>query len=107
MLKTWVQSLGWEDALEKGKATHSSSLAWRIPRTGYLGSQRVNSSVYTPAVEKKKKFPHPFLPCCSTDFGSKTVNFQIIPPSMGGGTGKLGTLKEQDSIASCILILKW
>ena len=29
--ETWVQSLGWEDLLEKGKATHSSILAWRIP----------------------------------------------------------------------------
>ena len=27
----WVLSLGWEDPLEKGKATHSSILAWRIP----------------------------------------------------------------------------
>ena len=31
--ETWVQSLGWEDPLEKGKATHSSILAWRIPQT--------------------------------------------------------------------------
>ena len=31
--ETWVRSLGWEDPLEKGKATHSSILAWRIPRT--------------------------------------------------------------------------
>ena len=30
MRETWVQSLGWEDPLEKGKATHSSILAWRI-----------------------------------------------------------------------------
>ena len=30
MRQTWVQSLGWEDPLEKGKATHSSILAWRI-----------------------------------------------------------------------------
>ena len=30
MQETWVQSLGWEDPLEKGKATHSSILAWRI-----------------------------------------------------------------------------
>ena len=30
MRETWVQSLGWEDRLEKGKATHSSILAWRI-----------------------------------------------------------------------------
>ena len=28
--ETWVLSLGWEDPLEKGKATHSSILAWRI-----------------------------------------------------------------------------
>ena len=33
MLETWVLSLGWEDALEKGMATHSSILAWRIPWT--------------------------------------------------------------------------
>ena len=31
ILETWVRSLGWEDLLEKGKAMHSSSLAWRIP----------------------------------------------------------------------------
>ena len=29
MRETWVQSLGWEDPLEKGKATHSNILAWR------------------------------------------------------------------------------
>ena len=31
MRETWVQSLGWEDSPEKGKAAHSSILAWRIP----------------------------------------------------------------------------
>ena len=31
MWETWVQSLGWEDPLEKGTATHSSILSWRIP----------------------------------------------------------------------------
>jgi len=30
-VQTWVQSLGWEDSLEKGMETHSSILAWRIP----------------------------------------------------------------------------
>ena len=40
--ETWVQSLGWEGSLEKGMATHSSILAWRIPWTVYsMGSQRV------------------------------------------------------------------
>ena len=33
--ETWVRSLGWEDPLEKGTATHSSVLAWRIPWTVY------------------------------------------------------------------------
>ena len=31
MQETWVGSLGWEDSLEEGKATHSSILAWRVP----------------------------------------------------------------------------
>ena len=33
MWETWVQSLGWEDLLEKRKSAHSSILAWRIPWT--------------------------------------------------------------------------
>ena len=42
MQETWVRSLGWEDPLEKGKAPHSSILAWRIPWTVQsTGSQRV------------------------------------------------------------------
>ena len=45
--ETQVQSLGWDDALEQGMATHSSVLAWRIPWTEEpgglqsMGSQRV------------------------------------------------------------------
>ena len=47
MLETWLQSLVREDPLEKGMATHSSILAWRIPWTEkpgglqFIGSQRV------------------------------------------------------------------
>ena len=42
MWETWVRSLGWEDPLKKGKAVHSSILAWTIPWTVYsMGSQRV------------------------------------------------------------------
>ena len=37
MQKTWVQSLVWEDLLEKGTATHSSILAWRIPWRSLAG----------------------------------------------------------------------
>ena len=46
MQETWVRFLGWEDALEKGMAIHSSVLAWRIPWTeepGGLQSQLVQS----------------------------------------------------------------
>ena len=39
--ETWVRDLSWEDPLEKGKATHSSILAWRILRIQSMGSQRV------------------------------------------------------------------
>ena len=41
MRETWVRSLGWEDPLEKEKATHSSILAWRMPWTVVQGFQRV------------------------------------------------------------------
>ena len=47
MRETWVWSLGWEDPLEKEMATHSSTLAWKIPwtekpgRLQTMGSQRV------------------------------------------------------------------
>ena len=51
--ETWVQSLGWEDPLEEGMATHSSILAWRIPWTEEpgglqsMGSQRVRYDLAT------------------------------------------------------------
>ena len=47
MQETWVQSLGWEDLLEKEMATYSNILAWRIPgteepgRLQSMGSQRI------------------------------------------------------------------
>ena len=51
MPETWVRSLGQEDALEKGMATHSSILAWRIPCTEEpgglqsIGLQRVHGEM--------------------------------------------------------------
>ena len=53
MQETWVQSLGWEDLLEKEMATHSSILAWKIPwtekpgRLPSMGSQRVGQDWVT------------------------------------------------------------
>ena len=57
--ETWASSLGWEDPLEKGKATHSSILAWRIPWTEEpaglqsTGSQRVRHVGYSPRGRKE------------------------------------------------------
>ena len=48
MQETWVRSLGWEDALEKGKATHSSILAWRILWTVYCPWGRKESDTTEP-----------------------------------------------------------
>ena len=53
MWDTWVGSHGWEDPLEEGMATHSSTLAWRIPWTEepgglqFMGSQRVRHNGVT------------------------------------------------------------
>ena len=48
MQEMWVQSLGWEDPLEKEMATHSSILDWRIPRTEEPGGlQSVGSQSWT------------------------------------------------------------
>ena len=44
MQETWVHSLGWEDPLEKGMATHSSVLAWRIPWTEEPGGLQSTGS---------------------------------------------------------------
>ena len=42
--ETWVLSLGWEDPLEKGMATHSSILAWRITVHGVLKNETQHSN---------------------------------------------------------------
>ena len=47
MQETWVRSLSWEDPLEKGKATHSSILAWRIPRVHGVARTRPSNFDFT------------------------------------------------------------
>ena len=44
MQETWVPSLGWEDPLEKGKATHSSILAWRNPWTVHGAAKSLDTT---------------------------------------------------------------
>ena len=60
MWETQVRSLGWEDPLEKEMATHSSIIAWKIPRTEdpggphSMGSQRVEHDWATNTHEQKE-----------------------------------------------------
>ena len=60
MRKTWVQSLGREDLLEKEMATHSSILAWKIQWTEEpgglqsIGSEKVGHNLAT----KQQQYPH-------------------------------------------------
>ena len=54
MQETWVLFLGWEDALEKGMAIHSSILAWKIPWTEEsMGLQRVGHNWVTTNTHKE------------------------------------------------------
>ena len=59
MWETWVQSLGWEDCLEKGTATHSRILAWRIPMDSPRGhkeldmTERISLSLLIPKFRPK------------------------------------------------------
>ena len=59
--ETQVRSLGWEDPLEKGIATHSSILAWRIPWTeepGRLQSMRSQRTRHNEVINTHKKCLH-------------------------------------------------
>ena len=64
MQETWIRSLGWEDPLEEGTATHSSILASRIPWTEEpggpqsIGSQRVRQDKVTNASEVQSYIIH-------------------------------------------------
>ena len=58
MWETWVQFLGWDDLLEKGIATHSSIMAWRIPWTkepGGLQFMELQKSDMTDATNTQSK----------------------------------------------------
>ena len=58
MQETWVQPLGWEDPLEKGKATHSSILAWRIPVHGVAESDATEQLSLSLLSVVLYNFPH-------------------------------------------------
>ena len=52
MWETWARSLGWEDPLEKGKGTHSSIVAWRIPSGSFGASLVAQTARHLPAIRE-------------------------------------------------------
>ena len=69
MWETWVPSLGWEDPLEKGKATHSRILAWRTPWTvESMGSQsrtRLSTFHFTTREKRQLSLACEGVGCCA------------------------------------------
>ena len=79
MQETWVRSLGWEDPLEKGKATHSSILAWRIPWTVQsMVLQRVRHDWATFTFTFQRRDSHALLH--SSAHVSSSIAQPICPP---------------------------
>ena len=62
MQETWVQSLGWEDPLEKEMATHSFVLAWEVPWTETPGGLQSPSTVILEPRNIKSFFIFPSFP---------------------------------------------
>ena len=90
MQKTWVWSLSWEDPLEKGMTTHSSILAWRIPRTEEpgglqsIGSQRVRHDWATNTFTSTYLLSHPVIlwdlfMSLEIALGKAQVQFSLLP----------------------------
>ena len=91
--KTWVRSLGWEDSLEKGSATHFSILAWRIPWTEELGRLQ---SMGPPRVTHDWATFTWFLRAYSlTDQAAPPIEVQV-----------LGAHLDSDFVGSLTLLLK-
>ena len=62
--ETWVQSLGWEDPLEEGMATHSSILAWKIPWTEELAGYSPWGRKESDTIERLKRSTQHWSPSC-------------------------------------------
>ena len=84
MKETWVQSLGWEDPLENGMATHSSILAWRIPWTEepgklqFTGSQKVRCDW---ATFTHTQLPYNVVLVSAIQWSESAACIHIPPPS--------------------------
>ena len=76
--ETWVQSLGWEDPLEEGPASHSSILAWRILWTGEpdrLQPMESRESLTQVSIKQQQRKTKPLASFCPL-----TCLFPALPP---------------------------
>ena len=71
MQETWVRSLGWEDLLEEGMATHSSILAWRV----HMDRGAWQATVHGVAELDMTEHPHSFSQC-----GKDKKNYVMLKP---------------------------
>ena len=93
MWETWVWYLSWEDPLEKGKATHSKILAWRIPLTVWsTASQRVGHDWATSLNSSKATVYHSWV---LSECGGRGVNINF------------SKLRWSPSILVCDFVLIW
>ena len=72
MWEIWVQSLGWEDPLEKGKAAHSSILAWKIPVHGIANNWTQLSDFHLQEINRSTSL------CINKDLLYSTRNYIIL-----------------------------
>ena len=86
--EAWVQSLGWEDPLEKGKVTHSNTLAWRIPWTVWsMELQRVRHDCATFTFSQKNAVSLEERGRLSPTRGTKHLSFGLLLRQWTGVVG--------------------
>ena len=106
MQKTWVLPLCWEESLEKRMATHSSILAWRIPRTEEpgglqsVGSHRVKHDWATNTHSHPKKLSYQCL--LGSALGEQWGNLACLP-STGRHPMQTGALGAEWSLSKVIV----
>ena len=99
MPETWVRSLGWEDSLEKGTATLSTILSWRISWTlQSMGSQRVGSQLSDFHFHRRNQ--HNIVKQLSSNLQKMNYNSNTTQTGLGGYSLRKFSGERDDLIAA-------